>query len=463
MAVRGWPASGCHRGHVTAPTVPTASPAAAGAPDRDGERPSPRRRLRLPTVRRPRLNLVAPALLGVAAACWAAVIGLALAVVPMLVAWIASSTTGLTWQESIRIGGTVWSVAQTTPVVVGGITYSLVPWGLALVAVLLVAHGGRWALQRCPDGRPTLVLVGSAAFAYALIAVLVAVLSGPDAVDVSPVGAALHALGVALVGLVVALAREGRFGRMPIPALVGVVMRAALAGAAALVGIGALAAALVLAAHVDDAATMLADLHAGIGGGLVILVLGLGYLPVLAVWATSYLLGAGVVLGPAVTVSPFIAVTPSTLLPPFPLLAAVPATASPLAWGLPIAGVVAGLTVGAVVARGAREESRLTRAGLAAAAAAVAGVVLAALALLSTGSMGDLRLAHLGPAPVAVGVLATILLGAGAAPVAVLRPAPSRAGLRVADPPTAPHSDSLGTASADRPERAGRSEVDSHD
>ena len=81
-------------------------------------------------------------------------------------------------------------------------------------------------------------------------------------------------------------------------------------------------------------------------------------------WAAAYLVGAGVVIGPAVVVSPFIPVTAPTALPPFPLLAALPQTASPLAWALPLAGILAGVLVGLSIARRARAESRLHRLAL---------------------------------------------------------------------------------------------------
>ena len=120
-------------------------------------------------------------------------------------------------------------------------------------------------------------------------------------------------------------------------------------------------------------------------------------------WGTAYVMGAGVVIGPAVTISPFVAVTAPTQLPPFPLLAALPQGATPLAWALPLTGVAAGVLAGLVIARRARRESRLVRLALATGAAAVAGVLLALGAFLASGSLGDLRLAFLGPLPTTVG------------------------------------------------------------
>ena len=179
---------------MTAPTVP---------PEVDEVPPaaSSRRRITLRGLldRRPRHLSAGPAAVGAAAAAWAVAIGLALAVIPMLVAWIASPTTGLTWQEALRIAGTVWSVAQTAPVTIAGVTYSLTPWGLAILATLLVAHGGRWALRRCEPGRSTVVMVVAAAVAYALMAAVVGFVSGNALADVSPSAVAVRGLGIAVL------------------------------------------------------------------------------------------------------------------------------------------------------------------------------------------------------------------------------------------------------------------------
>lgn len=381
----------------------------------------------------------APAvMLGVAAGAWAAVIGLAIVLLPMLAAWIASPHSGLTWPQALRLAGTMWGVAQTAPVTVGEVTYTLTPWGFALGSALLVAHATAWAGRRCPSGRSRWPVIPGAVVAYGALASVVALVAGGPAVRVDPVSAAIHAGGVALVGAALALLGTG-----PAPWTTpgsrpgwgSWLVSAARAGAAAafvILGVAAVLVAVAIAVRLDDAATIASGLGAGPVGGLVVLLLGLGYLPVAIGWAAAYLLGAGIVVGPAVTVSPFVAVTGSTLLPPFPLLAAVPTSAGPLAWLLPTVGVLAGAVAALVVVRADRRAPRLVRAAVAAASAVVAGLLLAGVAALSAGSLGDLRLAQVGPAPLAVGVLAMIAVALGAVPLAALAPVAERPRLRVA-------------------------------
>jgi hypothetical protein len=167
------------------------------------------------------------------------------------------------------------------------------------------------------------------------------------------------------------------------------------------------------------------------------------YVPVMIVWSTSYLVGAGVMIGPAVTVSPFVPVTAPTQLPPFPLLAAVPQSTSPAAWALPIAGILAGIVAGVVISRLARAQTRLARLTMALGAAATSAVVMFVLCYLSTGALGDLRLANLGPSPTTVAVLVLVLVTLGAAPSAVVAAAPSSPRLSFADSPDIDSDDEL--------------------
>lgn len=378
----------------------------------------------------------APWLLGITAAAWAALLGLALAAVPMLIVWMASPESGLTWLESLRVAGLIWLVAGGGAISIAGVTYTLLPWGLTLIPLLLLGYGGGWAARRsgAAGSRPMAALVVSGALTYAVLTGVVAtVTSGP----VAAVGL-VRAVGVGFLLALVALAwgtlRAAGYrleDLVPVPG-VPLALRSGVLAACVIVGLGAVAVTASLLLHVDDAITMTQSLRPGAWGGLGLAVLGLAYAPVAAVWGAAYTIGAGVVIGPAVTVSPFIAATPPTLLPPFPLLAALPATASPLAWALPLSGVLAGVLAGVVIGRTARDQPRLVRLALAVGAAVVAGCVLAGLAFLASGSLGDLRLEHLGPSALTVGVLGAVLVVLGAAPGSVVPGSTRRPSLAVA-------------------------------
>jgi hypothetical protein len=369
---------------------------------------------------------------GPVAAAWAALIGLFVAAVPLLLVWMTTPLSGLTWLESLRISGLLWLVAHGAPIALVGTVYSLLPWGLAIVPALLLGYAGGWAARRAVVQTPRAlgVLIGLATLTYALIAFGIATATTAPSVGVSPVDSLIWAGLLSAVAFGWGAVRSADFDVLArVPAWLGVIVRCGVMGAMALLGIGAVAATMALLAHVDDAVTMSQSLHAGIGGGLGLLLAGMAYIPVMVVWSAAYVVGAGVVIGPAVVVSPFIPVTAPTQLPPFPMLAALPQTASPLAWALPLAGILAGVLVGVCVARGARQEPRLHRLAMAVGAAVVAGLVMLLLAYLASGSLGDLRLARVGPSPGTVALLTGLLIMLGAVPSAVVVPAPDRPSL----------------------------------
>ncbi|MDI1289183.1 MAG: DUF6350 family protein [bacterium] len=376
-------------------------------------------------------------LLGPISAAWVACIGLVIAAVPLLVVWMATPESGLTWLESLHVAGLLWVVAHGTPIVAAGVTYSLLPWGLAIIPAVLMVYAGGWAARsaRAETIRDVGVVVASASVTYAVIVgVVVQLTVRPDA-RVSAIDAVVHSLLLGILAFGFGALRGSAIDvRRFVPAPVAVALRAGIVAALILLGLGALAATAALIVRVDDAVTLTQSLHPGVWGGLALTALGIAYVPVLIVWATSYVVGAGVMIGPAITVSPFVPATASTDLPPFPLLAALPSSAGPIAWALPLAGIVAGVLAGVVISRRARAESRLARMALALGAAAVAGVVMFVLAYLASGSLGDLRLANLGPSPTTVAVLVFVLVTLGAVPSAVVASPPAPPKLAVADP-----------------------------
>ena len=389
-----------------------------------------------PVVRRPASNLLrTPAVGSLAAALSAAVIGLALAAVPMLVLWLSSLESG--WAGPVRQTGLLWLVSQGAPISIAGITVDLLPWGLVLIPLILLASGGAWATRRSGlTGGPQLIwIIAPGAVLYTVVGGVVDLVVAEPAARVDLLHAIVACLVVSALGLTWGAVRgAGLLAPGRLAAIVAVPLRAGVTAAAVIVIAGAVAATVSLLVSIDDAITMIRALGPGIGGGLGLLALGIAYLPVIVVWGSAYLLGAGVVVGPTVTLSPFLPATAPTALPPFPLLAALPQQAPPMAWALPVVGVLAGIAAGLLIGRRLRHEQRLVRLACAAVASAVAGGLLAGLAWLSAGSLGTQNLAHLGPDPSVVGMLTVVLVGIGALPVALAPSAPSRPALSVAGP-----------------------------
>jgi hypothetical protein len=131
-----------------------------------------------------------------------------------------------------------------------------------------------------------------------------------------------------------------------------------------------------------------------LAGFVAIIVLSLGYLPVLIGWAVSYLLGIGFTVSSDAIISPFTSAS-EIALPVFPLLGAVPESPPVGAAALPVIGLIAGVLGGYTLKRrGAGGWSLL---GEAAGMIGVATAALWALLVASSGSLGADLLMNIGP------------------------------------------------------------------
>ena len=349
--------------------------------------------------------------------------------------WVTTVHESTSLTDAVRAGGLLWNAAQGAPVALAATPVSLMPWGLGLVCGLMLLFGARAAVRRMDIGSyRDLGWVGggvaAAAAVYALLAAWAADFTWLPGARVSPGDAALHAGLLALLamttGALMAMHQEHeRTGRQlfpVIPRLLAVVLRAGALGALALLGVGALAVALSLMAHFDDSVSLMQSLAVGPGGALGLVLLCLAYVPALVVWGTAYVVGSGVVIGTGAVVSPFVAVTPPSALPPVPLLAAIPQQATPFAWLAPVIAICCGLAVGLAVGRGMRGAPRLLRAVIAVTACAFSGVLICLAGFLASGSLGEQRLAQVGPVPTTLGMVAFVLLVLGAVPASLLGP-----------------------------------------
>lgn len=174
-------------------------------------------------------------------------------------------------------------------------------------------------------------------------------------------------------------------------------------------GVAALTAALI--AHRDRISLIHEALDPGIAGTILLVLVQILYLPNLMLWATSWVLGAGVTLGDDSLLS--MSVTDVGFLPSIPLMGAVGEPGiggGALFWWL-VVGVLAGL-VAAVVVDFARPRARFDETALVGGlAGAVAGLLVTLLCSLAGGGLGEDRLAHMGPITGQLVIVAPALLG----------------------------------------------------
>lgn len=359
----------------------------------------------------------------VIALLWVLVLGLLLALLLTSLAWADSTASGDVATLG-RLSMVTWVVSHDVPVQLGKATYSLLPWGLLAVWAGLLGHASSWVARaaRLTSLRTLAAVSVAIAVPYALVVALAAFSASSGDASMSPV----RAFGITVVVALASCAVGGVRGaamqatlRERVPSEFRLVVSATIAGLVTLLGLSAVIFAVSLILNIGSVIDMLHALSPGAVGGLLLLVLSLGYLPVAIVWTASYALGAGLSLGRDIAISPFVNAPLTADLPPLPLLAGLPSGSGVAAWILPLVGVGAGVVLGRlIVAR--TSAGPLTRAAAAVGATLIAAFVMAVLARVSSGSLGATELVRLGPPSQLVASLAAITMLVGGVPASIV-------------------------------------------
>ena len=372
-------------------------------------------------IPRPAMPAVRPAHLvaGVLGALWAALIGVVIVSVPVFLAQVTSASSSAGWGSTFRSGSAAWLVANDVPIRIGTVGYSLLPWGLLVIPVLLLASAGRWAahVSHAHSRGERSVVIASAVISYALLGVLAARLCGTDTVSVSAWRALITTGAVAFLafgwGVLRTRIAERRDALSPTRT---VIWRAGGLAIVVLIAVSSVLFLIALIIGFPTAVEMQTALNAGPIGGLVLLLIGIGYVPMMLTWTLAYTAGSAVTIGTGSVISPFVPNSVPTELPPFPLLAALPSGSSAAQWLLPMLIVAAGVLVGFWISRRIVLPA-LQRLGVAAGASGIAALAVLLAAMMSNGSVGVERLRDLGPPPLLSAVLVFLLLCVGSGPV----------------------------------------------
>ena len=381
-----------------------------------------------PELRRdqPLVPWVAAALVG---GVGAAAAGYLLSLGLSTLAWFAATDIG--YGVVASVAARLWLLAHGAATPFGPVTVSIVPLGFTLLLAFIAAGVAGFAATQArialwseetdvvtgrtpaPSGIEQLRRRSLQVIALFSLGYVVAV-SVPAAVFVQPnqaTRAGLGALAVALLGSAVGTMR----GLAPAPSAtwppwLRAVPLAVAAALLVLLASGATVAGVALAQHWRRVATLTESLHAGVLGGVLLLVLQLAYLPNAVAWAVSWALGAGFTMGQGSIVSPV--QTQSGLLPSVPMFAALPANGT---GGIGLWWLASGLAAGAVAAVVVALARRRARFDEVALVGALAGLVSAAclviLVWLTGGDAGVDRLAGFGARMVPLAVMATTTLG----------------------------------------------------
>lgn len=325
------------------------------------------------------------------------------------------------------LDATTWGmlVINGIPAKLGAATFTLVPWGLAVGVWLLLYRGARSLARKFRDNILD-TAIASMIFVLVYAGLIIAAAMMARTTNVSfglgytiavVLAMSLTAIGAGTLSVQSDATHDRKFA---VSGLIRFIVARGVAAAFALFGIGALLVSLTLMVNFADVMTLFNQLNPGYSGFLGLTVLSIGYLPVLAVWALAYLVGAGFSIGPDVMISPFIPVTAPTQLPPFPPLAILPEQAGAGIWLLPVLVIALGVVWGIGVSLRQAKENPLMRLVIALAISIIAALIVMALSALSLGDLGDVRLVGLGPSPTLVGSLTWLLLSVGMIPAAMV-------------------------------------------
>lgn len=420
------------------------------------------------------MRAVVTAVIAAIEAAAVALMGMAVVVVPAALLW--AITFDLAAEPVSVFAGAlgVWFLAHLVPIgfdvgaeaAVGlglpqqAFEYplSLAPLGLTCITIALAVRAGLRFGGRGGMGAAGVLggMVGFGAVALAALPVAAPLLRwSPVWAVVVPV--ALYG-ACATVGFCVRAARDchdwwlaavramqrgvaglGLPGSAALPDRAAAAVRIATALLLAMTVLASVAVAVTLVVHYVQVVTLSQSLQLDPLGALVVFLLQLALLPVFAIWAASWLTGAGFALGSGSSVTPF-----ETLLgpvPAVPMFGAIPAGWDGAGLLAPTLVVLAAVAVGALFSRRPllRRASWAATIAIAVAAAVGAGLVLAGAGALASGGIGPDRLTETGPAPWIFGGLAAaelcvgLVVGLAAGRVDARRVATSLPGLRGSD------------------------------
>lgn len=385
------------------------------------------------------------ALLAALEATVAVLVGLGLALVPLMLLWAVHFGLAAPVDAFFRAAADAWLLghgvdlavqldASTTALI--GVAGADAPFtvGIALLGFALVTFlfGLRIGRRATATGTPIVGAVSAVVVTALLGSALAVLATAPAAQPVVWQAAVLPGvvMGAGVVaGVMVAFGRSGwatdaatsavrdRLDSLPLVAWAGV--RSAIrVGVGSAVGVVGVAAALLAVRVFLDHPTIIGlsqALGAGIDGGIAITLVELALLPNFVVWTASWMLGPGFALGEGTIVSP--SVTLIGPVPGLPILGALPAEGAPLGvlWlALP---VLLGFGGAVLVGRGKPErdtEPWWATLAVGVGSGVVAGVVLGVLAWGSGGAVGPGNLAVVGPDPLLVAGVAAASVGVGA-------------------------------------------------
>ncbi|OLF05008.1 hypothetical protein BLA60_37870 [Actinophytocola xinjiangensis] len=342
-----------------------------------------------------------------------------------VVAAVLALVTGIAPHATFSVSGVLaaalpaWLAAHQVPVTIAGAEFGALPLLATLLVMLLAGRCAARALTRLDSCSPVDagVLVGSIAAAHGVCGLVAALAQTGPVVTVDPLAALYYPALIAAVAATVGVLRRGGLAGDLAERVDDVARHGLVAGAFSVGSLLAAGAAVLTFGFATSASTMrelFAGFAPGVGAGLGMLLLCLGYLPNAVVAGTAFVAGPGFAIGD-LDVSPMV-FTDGGRVPGLPLLAALPEQQA--GWWPVLCLVPVG--VGILVGRRLRgvAERPLTRLRAVAVAVGVLAVVTVVAAGSAGGRLGGGAFDPLTLHAPAVSLILVVAVGAPAAAVA---------------------------------------------
>lgn len=316
--------------------------------------------------------------------------------------------------DALRVGADAWLVGHGAQLTVSGVPLGIVPLSVTALIAMVLHRSGRWAAatSQPPEDDRTVVLAATILTGiYVVIAVVTCLVVERDSASPS--------LGRAIVGSLLLAAVAGTLGLASgtghlrgwvdlVPGWIRSIAYGAFTAFLLLVVGSSVLVAAALLSGLNEAATVMSELHLGPGDYVMYAVATLAVAPNAVLFGSAYLLGPGFAVGTGTVVSPsVVALGP---VPAFPLLAALPGSGPTPEWavGLVAVPVLVG-AVGAVLAQRAYRVTAYDSAALRGFGCGFGAALLTTLAVaLAGGPMGTGRMGELG-APVGDVLVAAVM------------------------------------------------------
>ena len=219
--------------------------------------------------------------------------------------------------------------------------------------------------------------------------------------------------------------------------------------ALALVAAGALTVTGLLILNYSTVVSLYESLQSGIAGGAALTIAQLAFVPNLAIWAATWLLGPGFAVGAGSSVSPL--GTQLGLIPALPVFGALPHS-SVIGFVALVVPVAIGFLAGALLHQRLPDPAGYTKPGVGRmlgagfGSAAVAAIILSLLAMWSGGALGPGRLSEVGPQPLQVLLWSFVVFGVSIS-AGLLASGRKRSGAPPSEPP--PPTSARGTVATE--------------